>query len=395
MNPSNYRGVHLTCQLSKIIERVLGYFCTGFFEASFAYGPNQFAYHRHRGYRDALVFNVCSWFKAFHDNKKVALYCSDVSGAFDRVCNVRLIEKLKCSGLHPVLIQFLTSWVQARIAYVIVHGQKSNPIILMDMVFQGTVLGPILWNVFYADARRPVVKKHFTETIFADDLNCFKNYARSIGEDYIFKEMKLCQTEVHRWGKANRVQFDPAKEHFFVLDARGHGNGHFEILGALFDTKLSMFKEICKLASETSKKMRSLLRVKKFYSIPALMRLYKAHVLPYAERSTPAIFHSHPNCLLMLDRIQNDFFEELQVSQRDALLNFNLAPLSVRRSMSMLVVLHRTQLGIAPPMLNAFFLMRRARCIIIVLVLVHAIIGRLRVMLVQRVQCISVGPYSV
>ena len=57
----------------------------------------------------------------------------------------------------------------------------------------------------------------------------------------------------------------------------------------------------------------------------------------------------------MLDRIQNDFLEELQVSQRDALLNFNLAPLSVRRSMSMSVVLHRTQLGIAPPMLNAFF----------------------------------------
>ena len=47
--------------------------------------------------------------------------------------------------------------------------------------------------------------------------------------------------------------------------------------------------------------------------------------------------------------------EELQVSEKDALLIFNLAPLSVRRSMSMLGLLHRTQLGIAPPMFNAFF----------------------------------------
>ena len=97
------------------------------------------------------------------------------------------------------------------------------------------------------------------------------------------------------------------------------------------------------------------MRVKKYYSVPALMRLYKAHVLPYVERTTPAIFHSHPNSLLWLDRIQDDFLEELQVSKRDALLNFNLAPLTARRSISMLGLLHRTQLGIAPPMLSAFF----------------------------------------
>ena len=101
--------------------------------------------------------------------------------------------------------------------------------------------------------------------------------------------------------------------------------------------------------------MRSLLRVKNFYSVPALIRLYKAHVLPYAERTTLAIFHCHPRCLMMLDSIQNDLLEVLQVSNKDALLNFNLAPLSARRSISMLILLHRTQLGIAPPMLSAFF----------------------------------------
>ena len=148
---------------------------------------NQFAYHRHRGYRDALAFYICSWFKALRDNQKVALYFSDVSGAFHRVCCIRLMEKIQCSGLHPSLIRFFMAWVQKRIAYVIVQGQKSNPIELFDMVFQGTVLGPILWNIFYSDVRLPVRKRHFTETIFADDLNCFKKYARTIGDNYIMK----------------------------------------------------------------------------------------------------------------------------------------------------------------------------------------------------------------
>ena len=99
-------------------------------------------------------------------------------------------------------------------------------------------------------------------------------------------------------------------------------------------------------------------------------------MLPYVERTTPAIFHSHPNSLAWLDRIQDDFLEELQVSKKDALLNFNLAPLSARRSISMLGLLHRTQLGIAPPMLSSFSRMQKAQCIIIVWVVVLVIIGK-------------------
>ena len=101
--------------------------------------------------------------------------------------------------------------------------------------------------------------------------------------------------------------------------------------------------------------MRALVRVRKFYSIGALIRLHKAHVLPYAERSIPAIFHSPPNSFECLHIVQTNFLEEVQVSLKDALLNFNLAPLSTRRDMSMLNLLHRTQLGVAPLALSSFF----------------------------------------
>ena len=101
--------------------------------------------------------------------------------------------------------------------------------------------------------------------------------------------------------------------------------------------------------------MRALLRVRKFYSTAALIRLYKAHVLPYAERSIPAIFHAPPNSFACLDCVQGNFLDELQVSYKDALFEFNLAPLSTRRDICMLGLLHRTQLGVAPPVLSSFF----------------------------------------
>lgn len=223
------------------------------------------------------------------------------------------------------------------------------------MIFQGTVLGPILWNIFYADCSKPVRAKGFTETIFADDLNCFRAYAKSIGDAYIIQQLKNCQREVHVWGKANGVQFDAAKEHFHILGKTLTYGDNFVFLGTLFDPQLSMFKGVSRIASEAGRRLKMVLRVQRFYSTKHIFNLYKAHVLPYLERSIPAISHCSPSILSMLDNVQNLFLETAQCSSKDALLEYNLFPLSSRRSISMLGLLHHTQIGTAPNNLNKLF----------------------------------------
>ena len=47
--------------------------------------------------------------------------------------------------------------------------------LLRNMVFQGTVLGPTLWNLFYEDARRAIQEAGFVEIVNADDLNGSRN----------------------------------------------------------------------------------------------------------------------------------------------------------------------------------------------------------------------------
>ena len=44
------------------------------------------------------------------------------------------------------------------------------------MVFQGTVLGPVLWNVFYEDARRAMEEWFFEEIMYADGLNACREF---------------------------------------------------------------------------------------------------------------------------------------------------------------------------------------------------------------------------
>ena len=61
--------------------------------------------------------------------------------------------------------------------------QNSDDQALANSVFQGTVLGPPLWNYFYADARFSVRNLGFTETVFADDFNCWTPLDKDVSEE--------------------------------------------------------------------------------------------------------------------------------------------------------------------------------------------------------------------
>ena len=108
---SNDRGIHFTAQLSKAVERLLLPLIEPHISRTVVFGPNQFAYTKCRGARDALAYLTMSWLLALNRRKKVAVYCSDVSGAFDRVRAERLLEKLRCKGVHPTMVALTESWL--------------------------------------------------------------------------------------------------------------------------------------------------------------------------------------------------------------------------------------------------------------------------------------------
>ena len=128
----NYRGVHLTAQLSKVIERAVGEICVPLAERSGCFGLRQFAYAKGRSYKDVLALDVCSWLSRMNRGFLVGLYCSDVSGAFDRVTKARMCAKLQASGFHKDVVAFLSSWLDDRISKVVVGGEVAPDMPLND-----------------------------------------------------------------------------------------------------------------------------------------------------------------------------------------------------------------------------------------------------------------------
>ena len=351
----NYRGIHLTSQISKVAERIIASLFVPQLIFTGAYGRNQFAYMPERGARDALAQLVLTWISLFANKRKIAVYCSDVSGAFDKVNSRRLLCKLRARGVPMQILVVLQSWMKERKARVAVGGKFSRDMNINNMVYQGTVLGPPLWNVFYADAAVAVNMLEFLEIVFADDLNCFKDFGLHIPNETLHAEMDRCQSELHKWGKANQVSFDPAKESQHILALNGGEGINFKLLGIPFDNALTMRDAVVELVSEASWKLASILRSGRFFTDGELVTLYKSQLLSYLEYRTAAIYHACNTVLAPLDSFQDRFLSEIGVSDADALFHFNLAPLRCRRDIAMLGLIHRCVLGKGPDHFKTFF----------------------------------------
>ena len=229
---------------------------------------------------------------------------------------------------------------------------------LMTVFFfldQGTVLGPPLWNCYFGDVQSVVREAELTETLFADDLNCYTAFPTTTASDEVKRKLQGCQTAVHRWGKANQVEFDSSKEGFYVLHRLNPTGENFRMLGVLWDTTLSMRPECEEVGKRAFAKVRSLLRLRRYYTTEQLVTQYKAHVLPVLEFPTPAVYHAANSTLEHLDRVQKHFLRELDLTAQQALEEYNLAPLNTRRDLALLGLVHRTVLGEGPPHFQQWF----------------------------------------
>ena len=308
--------------------------------AQFLLDQKKFAHTKGRGALDALAYLTISWLLALNRRMKVAVYCSDVSGAFDRVRAERLLEKLRSKGVPPTLVALGGSWLQQRTAQV-VDGQRSAKMSLKNMVFQGTVLA--------------ILEGGLVEIVYADDLNGFKEFEHNASVDSIMAEAKKCQSELHNWGRANQVTFDPAKESMHIVShAEPHGDSS-KLLGVHFDCQLRMDPAVSEVVSQGSWKLTTM-RARRFHEVPQLVRVYKSKVLSFVECRTPAVYHATKTTPAGTDAVRTRFLRERGLSDEDAFLHFNLAPLEARRDIAMLGLFHRSVLRNGPRPFRDMFL---------------------------------------
>ena len=244
-------------------------------------------------------------------------------------------------GLPGVFLDFLNDYLLTREGHVRVEGALSEVMFLANMVFQGTVLGPSLWNAFFADVAQYVPSGNQRINLFADDLTVMCHRAHHVADDIIMDELREIQTRTHEWGVRNQVEFDPSKKHLKVLHpSRGVGDD-FKMLGTLFDTALSMKPCLESVLDRTRPKIRALLRLKDLYSVSSMLNQYKSHIWGITEYSNGVLILAPPSQLQRLDKLQRWYLHELGLSDKEAFVDHNFAPPSLRRAIGILGFLHK------------------------------------------------------
>ena len=126
----------------------------------------------------------------------------------------------------------------------------------------------------------------YIEIMFANDLNAYRAFPGKSRNGVIRKSANKCQEELHSWGAANQVSFDPSKESKHVLSRTDPHGPNFKLLGVIFDCRLFMDDAVRAVTAKIKWKLQMLLRSRRSFSTKDLVIQYKQQVMSCIEYRT-------------------------------------------------------------------------------------------------------------
>ena len=154
LKESDFRPISLLCTLSKIIEKLAMWQISFYLEKHSLFDPNQSAYKTNHGCTTALLKINDDILDGIDDSEITLLTLLDFSKAFDTVNHRLLLEKLSILGFDLMALNWVKSYLSDRYQKVVIDSDVSSWAKIKNGVPQGSILGPVLFNILVSDMRQ-------------------------------------------------------------------------------------------------------------------------------------------------------------------------------------------------------------------------------------------------
>ena len=177
----SYRPVSLLNGFSKTYERFLHDSLSNFTDKVLSKFVS--AYRKSYSSNNVFLKLIEEWKKSLDDKNIIGAVLMDLSEAFDCIPHDMVVAKLRAYGLSMDAVTFIYLYMKRRKQGVEINDTESLFKILLSGLPQGSILGPILFNIFINDLLffiNEAKLANFTDdnTIYAAkrDLNEFNSY---------------------------------------------------------------------------------------------------------------------------------------------------------------------------------------------------------------------------
>ena len=176
----------------------------------------------------------------------------DISGAFDTVNHMRLLDNLRKKQVPLWFVRTIWSFLTDRETTIVVDGEETAPHQLLAGIPQGSPLSPILFLFYNAPLLKALnqLSPQLSAIGFADDINLLI-YSKSTAENCT--ALESAHEQCLEWASTHGMRFAPQKyklthftrRHGFDLEAPVQIQGRtiapspaVRVLGVQLDSKL-------------------------------------------------------------------------------------------------------------------------------------------------------------
>ena len=268
LEKSNYRPISILSFLSKIFERLFYNQINAFIEPKVS--MYQCGFRKNLSAQNCLLVMLEQLRKCIDKNGSTGILLTDLSKAFDCLVHDLLIAKLEAFGFDYNSLKLIHSYLSNRYQRVKVNSNYSSWSEIIFGVPQGSILGPLFFNIYLCDLF--MICKDSTITNYADDNSPF---ACNVDVDSVILKLEKDAKALLTWFGINGLKANPDKFHLilnnpdekYFIEIQNYKirNSKCEkLLGVKINNNLSFDEHVADLCNKASKKLHALSRVAHF-----------------------------------------------------------------------------------------------------------------------------------